>query len=154
MPCSDVTEVLQAVVDDNDRLLRYRFIKRSCGQGVGADTLLESVLAGRSVEDILAIQPEDFLEDYPVSEPIEEFLGLKHLIALQGALEVLTGRASGHADEICAAAEVSYADGETTIDTLIKVDLVTEKIKSCGGCRDCGTKKKARKAPIVLFSDN
>lgn len=150
MPCSDITEVLQAVVGDDDRLLRYRFIKRSCGQGVGADMLLENVLVGRTVDEILAIDPQDFMEENPTEEPIEEFLGLKHLIAVQSVLEVLIGRTSGDPAQICATAEVSYDNGETTIDSLIKVDLVTEKIKSCGNCHGCGTKKKKAKVPAFF----
>ena len=150
MPCSDITEVMQAVVGDDDRLVRYRFVKRSCGQGVGADMLLENVLVGRSVDEILAIDPQDFLEEYPTEESIEEFLGLKHLIALQSVLEVLIGRASGDAGQICAAAEIGYDNGETTIEALIKIDLVTEKIKSCGNCHGCGTKKKAKKVPAFF----
>jgi len=152
MPCSDVTEVFHAVIDDDDRLVGYRFLKRNCGKGVGADSLLEEVFAGQTVDELLAIAPEDFLEAHPPAAPIEEFLGLKHLIALQSVLEVLTGRASGSADQICAAAEIGYEDGLTTIDARIQVDLVTEKINSCGSCRSCGTKKKTK--PVVFFSDN
>lgn len=150
MPCNDITEVLQAAVGDDDRLLRYRFVKRSCGQGVGADMLLAGVLTGRTVDEILAIQPEEFIAEHPADEPIEEFLGLKHLIALQSVLEVLVGRASGDAGQICAAAEIAYADGETTIEALIKVDLITEKIKSCGNCHGCGTTKKKKKVPAFF----
>lgn len=141
MPCSDVTEIFNAVIDDEDRLVSYRFVKRSCGKGVGADSLLEDIFVGRTVDELLAIAPEEFLDSYPPTEAIEEFLGLKHLIALQSVLEVLVGRASGSPDEICAAAEIAYEDGHTTIDARISVDLVTEKIKSCGNCRGCGTKK-------------
>lgn len=152
MPCSDVTELLQAVLGDDDRLLRYRFVKRTCGQGVGADSLLEEVLVGKTVDEVLAIAPEEFLESYPPVEAIEEFLGLKHLIAVQSVLEVLVGRSPGGAEDICAAAEIAYEQGETTIDAVIKVDLVTERIKSCGGCRGCGTSKK--KKPVVFFGEN
>lgn len=152
MPCSDVTEVIQAIVGDDDRLLSYRFIKRSCGKGVGADSLLEEILVGQSVDAILAMAPEEFLEDHPPVEAIEEFLGLKHLIAVQSVLEVLVGRSAGGADDLCAAAEIAYENGATTIDAVIKVDLVTERIKSCGSCRGCGTSKKKKK--VVFFSDN
>lgn len=152
MPCSDITEVLEATVDDADRLLRYRFVKRSCGQGVGADSLLANELVGRTVDEILAIDPQDFIAEHPSEEAIEEFLGLKHLIAVQSVLEVFIGRAAGGPDDACATAEVSYGDGEARIEALIKVDVVTEKIKSCGNCHGCGTKKKSK--PIVFFSAN
>ena len=149
MPCSDVTELIRVELDDQDRLLRYRFVKRTCGQGVGADALILAALAGRSVDEILAIDPGDFLEEHPVEEEIEEFLTLKHLIAVQSAIEVLTGAANGGPKDLCAAAEISFEDGVTTLDARISVDLVTEKIASCGNCKGCGKNKKT-KAKVVF----
>ena len=142
MPCRDVTELIQIVLDDQDRLKSYRFVKRTCGRGVGLDSLLIDVLGGRTIDVILSITPERFLKEFSVQEPIEEFLGLKHLIAIQSALEVLTGRAAGGPNELCAAAEISFEDGETVIRARISVDLVTEEIKSCGSCGKCGVAKK------------
>lgn len=148
MPCKDVTELMTVSVNDADRLVAYRFVKRTCGQGVGADALLEETLCGKTVDEILALEPEQFLETYPTELPIEEFLGLKHLIAVQSVLEVLTGKAAGGAGEICAAAEVVYDDGEVIIEARILLDLVTEKIKSCGNCGSCGKSKK--RTPAVV----
>jgi hypothetical protein len=143
MPCNDITELIRVVLDDSDRLLDYRFVKRTCGQGVGVDTLLLPVLAGQRVDEILAISPEQFLEVHPCAEAIEEFLALKHLIAVQAALEVLTGRASGGPGELCAAAEISYENGACVLEARITVEAVTEKIRSCGGCRGCGKVRTA-----------
>ena len=150
MPCKDVTELLNIVLDDADRLEDYRFTKRTCGQGVGVDRLLIEELRGLTAEEILAIAPEDFVAAHPVDDPIEEFLALKHLIAVQSALEVLTGAASGAAAEICAAAEISYEAGHTVLDAQIKVDLVTERIKSCGNCGGCGKERKRKVRPVFV----
>jgi len=150
MPCSDVTEVIEVVLDAGDRLKAYSFRKRTCGQGVGADTLLLDVLGGMDAEELLAITPEHFLETWPAAEAIEEFLGLKHLIAVQSSIEVLLGRAAGGPGSICATAEVAFEDGDTIITSVIAVDLVTERIKSCGGCKGCGTSKKPKK--VVVFN--
>lgn len=141
MPCSDVTEVIQVVVDADDRLKSYNFAKRTCGKGVGVGTLILDYLHGRTVDEILAIDPDTLLAEHPFEEEIEEFLNLKHLFAVQGVLEVLTGKASGGPDDVCAAAEIGYEDGEIVVEARILVDLVTEKIKSCGGCKGCGKKK-------------
>ena len=149
MPCKDITELIRVVVDAGDCLKDYRFVKRTCGQGVGVDTLLMGVLGGRPVEAILSISPEDFLEEHPVEDSLEEFLGLKHLIAVQSALEVLLGREPGGPTALCAAGEISFEAGDTTIEAVIRVDLVTEAIKSCGNCRGCGTRRAPKpKAPI------
>lgn len=150
MPCSDVTELIHLVVDAEDRLKDYRFTKRSCGRGVGVDSLLLGTLGGLAVEEVLAIAPEQFVEDHPSEEPLEEFLGLKHLIAVQSVLEVLTGREAGGPEAMCAAAEIAFEDGDTIIDAVIRVDLVTEAIKSCGNCRGCGTKRAEKKVKPVF----
>lgn len=150
MPCSDITEVIEVILDEQDRLKEYTFRKRTCGQGVGSGNLLMEVLSGMPAEELLAMTPDHFLETWPVEDPLEEFLGLKHLIAVQSALEVLLGRASGGPGEMCAAAEIGCEGNDTVILARISVDLITEKIKSCGNCKGCGTSKKAKK--MVVFN--
>lgn len=141
MPCSDVTEIVQVVLDADERLKSYSFSKRTCGQGVGVAGLLMDHLRGRSVEELIAYEAEQFLTDYPIPDELEEFLSLKHLFAVQSALEVYTGLASGGPKDLCAAAEIAHDEGEVVIDARIMVDLVTEKIKSCGNCKGCGNAK-------------
>lgn len=148
MPCKDVTEVIEVILDESDALKAYSFRKRTCGQGVGVDSLLIDVLGGMAAEELLAISPEQFLETWPAGEPIEEFLGLKHLIALQSSLEVLLGRAAGGPGAICATAEVAFEDGDTIITSVIALDLVEEKIKSCGNCKGCGTTRKVKRQVV------
>lgn len=147
MPCNDITEIIRVVLDEHDRLRHYAFTKRTCGQGVGVTSLLLDELSGQSVDDILAIEPAAFIAKHPSEEELEEFLTLKHLIAVQEALEVLTGREPGGPADICAAAEIVYDAGECVIEAELKVDLVTDKIKSCGGCVGCGVTKKVESAP-------
>jgi hypothetical protein len=142
VPCSDITEIINVVVGPDDRVKSYAFSKRSCGRGVGVATLLADCLCGRTVDEVIAWEPEDFLAEHPVEDELEEFLGLKHLFAVQSALEVLTGRTSGGAKEPCAAAEIVFEDDDVIIEAQIRVDVVTEKIKSCGNCKGCGSKKR------------
>ncbi len=141
MPCKDVTELLEVVLDGEDRLKAYRFQKRTCGQGVGAESLLIDQLEGRSLEELLNKTAEDFLTEFPIPDEIEEFLSLKHLFAIQGALEVLTGQEPGGKDAAFAASGISYGDDETRIEGRIAVDVITEKIEACGGCASCGSEK-------------
>ncbi len=141
MPCKDVTELLEVVLDGEDRLKEYRFQKRTCGQGVGAESLLIDQLQGRSLEELLNKTAEEFLTEFPIFDEIEEFLSLKHLFAIQGALEVLTGREPGGKDAAFAAAGITYGENETAIQGRIAVDVITEKIQACGGCASCGSEK-------------
>lgn len=139
MPCKDVTEILEVVLDDEDCLKEYRFAKRTCGQGVGAESLLIEQLQGRSLDELLHKTAQEFLEEFPIADEIEEFLSLKHLFAIQGALEVFTGAAPGGPNDPFAASGIIYGDNETRIQGRIAVDILTEKIEACGGCSTCGS---------------
>lgn len=152
MPCSDVTERIEVVVGPDDRLVHYDFTKRTCGQGVGAKDLLHDVLGGRTVDDILGLDAEGFLALCPVDDELLEFLSLKHFFAVQSALDVLTGREPGGPGHACAAATISYDGGHTVVQGLIAVDLVTERIASCGNCRGCGSAKAKKQAAKVVFN--
>jgi hypothetical protein len=148
MPCKDITELLEVTLDKDECLLAYTFSKRSCGQGIGATSLLIDQLASRSLNELLFKTADEFLEEFPIEDPTEEFLSLKHLFAIQGALEVYTGAEPGGVNDAFAASGIDYDVDQTIISGRIAIDIVTEKIKSCGGCGSCSTtrpKKKSRK---------
>jgi hypothetical protein len=143
VPCNDVTEVIEASVDSADCLKEYRLSKRTCGQAVGEEALLLDVLRGRSLDDILSLDPEAFAQAHPAPDEIHQFLQLKHLFALQSALAVLAGRATGGPGQACSAASIRMEGEDVVIDGRIYVDILTEKIKSCGNCGSCGSTKAA-----------
>lgn len=141
MPCNDITEVLEVVLDADDRLKDYALAKRSCGRGVGVASLLIDQLGGRTLDELLHKTAEEYLTEFPIEDETEEFLSLKHLFAIQGALEVLTGTEPGGKDDAFAAGEIVYDADGTRINGLIAIDAVTERIKACGNCRSCGGTK-------------
>lgn len=146
MPCNDVTESITVVVDRRDRLHGYSFTKRTCGRGVGAHDLLSDYLAGRTVDEIASISAKQCLEELSVQATIEEFLALKHLVAVQAALDVLTGRGALVQDDFCRPAEVAFDEGLTSLRAQIRVDLIPERISACGAaCRSCGTPRRRRR---------
>lgn len=146
MPCKDVTELLEVVLDQNENLKTYTFSKRSCGQGIGSQSLIIDQLAGRSLNELMFKTADEFLDEFPIEDSTEEFLSLKHLFAIQGALEVYTGAEPGGVNDAFAASGIDYDVKETIISGRISVDIVTEKIKSCGGCSGCGTTRPKRKS--------
>ena len=139
MPCNNIIEQIRINLDDRDRLTEYRFIKQTCGQGVGARSLLTEFLLGLSVDELLAIDSERLLAICQPEEEISRFLHLKHLFAIQGVLEVYTGRSNGASKSLCAVAEIGDDQGQVVIDADIDVGLVTDKIKACDGCTGCGS---------------
>jgi len=149
LPCNDITEAITLTIGADDRLADYALSKRTCGQAVGARALLLEWLQGRRIDDIVALEPVDVGERYPDLSQIEEFLALKHLYAVQSAAAVLLGTAPGGPYDACAAAVVSHGEESTTIDARIAVDVITKRIKSCGGCKGCGRKPRAAKRAVA-----
>lgn len=141
MPCSDVTEHLRVELDDEDRLTHYRFLKRTCGAGIGEESLLLPHLRGRSLRELLAYEAGDFVADYPLQGDLEEFLSLKHLYAVKAAIEVLAGREPGGLDADFTVCEIGYNGAGWFIEGLIAVDILTDRINSCGVCKGCASRR-------------
>lgn len=149
MPCSDVTEVIEVRLDGADVLDSYTFHKRTCGQAVGEASLLLDWVKGRSAEYFLTVDAGAFLEEFRITDSLEEFLALKHLFAIQGAVEVLLGYASGRPDDAFAPSSIIYDDDGTVVRGLIALDIVTEKIAACGNCSGCGKSSRRGAAPAT-----
>lgn len=146
MPCNDVTEIIEVTIDGEDRLADYVYNKRTCGQGVGAGSLLIDQLRGWTAEALIEADVDAVRASIPFESDLEEFLALKHFFAIQSVIEVLTGKEPGGKGDPCAAAEIAYEDGRVIITGQIDVELVTDKIKSCGNCGSCGQSKKQAQA--------
>jgi hypothetical protein len=146
MPCNNIVEQIRITLDDRDRLTGYRFIKQTCGQGVGARSLLTEFFLGLSIDELLVIDSKRLLAVCLPEDDVSRFLHLKHLFAIQAALEVYTGRANGASNSPCAIAEIGDDQGQVVIDADIDVGLVADKIKACDGCTGCGTNLPAFEA--------
>jgi len=141
MPCNDITDTIRIRLDSADRLLSYTLNKKTCGGGVGAASLLENRVHGRTVEDLLGLSADDLVPPDSGMEEAEEFLTLKHFFALQIALEVLTGRAPGGVADQCVVARVTQEGDELVFEADLPIDLPTERIRSCGRCKGCPSVK-------------
>jgi NifU-like protein involved in Fe-S cluster formation len=140
MPCNDVTEVLSITLDPDDRIIHYSLIKETCGGAVGNSSLLRKWVENRSASDVLKAQPEDIMAAIPTRNTTWEFLTLKHLFALQTGLQAFLGEQSASLNDSCVVDTVETTPKGIQFIALIKVDVLTEKIESCGGCGSCGTK--------------
>ncbi|RME01301.1 MAG: hypothetical protein D6812_08330, partial [Deltaproteobacteria bacterium] len=148
------TEEIQVVLDTAERLEDYRFVKRSCGQGIGSDSLLMGRLGGWPADAILACAPSDLLERVGPIDEIETFLLLKHLFAIQAVLEMWTGRMEGGHNAPCTAVGIEFDGEKTRIDAEIPIDTLTERIKACGACGSCGKKENVAAFPPRMSSDD
>ena len=142
MPCNDVTEHIRVELDDEDRLIHYKFLKRTCGAGIGEESLLLPHLCGRSLSELLAYEAGDYTAEYPQNSDIEEFLNLKHLYAVKAAIEVFAGHEPGGPAADFTVCDIGYDGAGWFIEGLITVDILTDRITSCGKCKGCGSQRK------------
>lgn len=139
MPCDDVTEVMEVVLDAGDHLHDYRLIKRSCGRAVGEERLILEEMQGLHADQLLSMEADEFADRTPGLDEVELFLRLKHLFALQGSLRALMGLEPASATSPVRAARVAYEEEHVLFEAEIVVDIITEKIESCGRCKGCGS---------------
>lgn len=139
MPCNDITEVVEARFDAGDRLMTYSLTKRTCGAAIGTATLLIDLFAGRTPEEILALDGSTLRARYRISEQ-DEFLYFKHLVAMQEALRALLGLDRGDPDAPCALARVGYDDG-VSLTGYVTIEALTDQIRACGSCGHCGARR-------------
>lgn len=148
MPCSDVTEFIHLRLDPEDRLVEYALRKRTCERVIGAESLLLGTFEGKTVDSILAADEQSLFRDGAQADDLEAFVIRKHLHALQSALAAYVGFIAGGSGEVCAISEISCDENGSTVEALIRVDILTERIKSCGelrggGCGSCAQRNQA-----------
>ena len=134
MPCNDITENIEIVLDKNDCLKTYRLNKKTCGGAVGVESFLLDRLRNKTVARILEYDPEFSGGHHRPEDHAEEFVALKHLHAVKSTLEVYTGDASGAIGDPCTIAGVSIDGDDTIIDAQIDIRLITERIRACAHC--------------------
>ena len=139
MPCSDVTEILSVTLDHDERVVHYSLTKRTCGGSVGNPSLLRRWVENRSASDVLATTPDQMLQSISSRSTTWEFLSVKHLIAIQLGLRTLLGADSGTTDSPCVVDSIVGTPVGTQLLAEIKVDLLTDDIKACGGCSTCSS---------------
>lgn len=136
MPCNDITDKLRIRITLDERLDKYRLDKLSCGGAVGLPAMILPWLKGRRVSDILATEVADFLLQNPAEDDIEEFLYLKHFLAVRQGLSVMIGVESGSKADWCVVDSVEHSPEGIVLTARLKVDGITDEIKACsGGCR-------------------
>ncbi len=144
MPCRDVDEILTLTLDRSDRLVDYRLSKRTCGAIVGSERLLLDWLSGASVTEIVALSSVDLDARYRAEDDERAFLYFKHLFALRDGIACVIGSEDALAVTL-ESIEVAAEDGSLVARAIVEVELMAERIRSCGGCGTC----RPRRLPIV-----
>lgn len=149
MPCNDITDRIELELDDQERLVNYQLMKRTCGAAVGGYSLILPWLKELpSAQAIFSTNSADFLEKHEIRDETHEFLLLKHFFSVKNALEVLLGFETGKREDRCAIDEVEYEpNGHLKMTASIRLDVVTSQIKACGGCKSCGSRSQKASNP-------
>lgn len=135
MPCNDVTEELRVALDSRDRVTRYSLSKITCGGSVAGDGLLNDMVLDHPIQEILALGPEALAGRTPAGS-VEEYLGLKHLLAIQAVLAEYTGQQTPDTGRLLSITGVAYDTDGVEVSAVIKLPILTEKITACGRCGD------------------
>lgn len=134
MPCNDITDILKILLDSSDRVLKYTLIKKSCGKRVGGRSLIINWLKGSRAKDVINASAGTFLDAHKVTDPIEEFLILKHFLAVKEGLSILLGEKAGGVNNYCTVDTIRYGPNGIEIIAFIKSEMMTDQIKACAQC--------------------
>ena len=149
MPCSDITEVFEAHLDFDDRLLGYTLRKRTCGAAIGSTDLMAELFVGRDVASLLAL-PHDHLGAFTGDVGDAEFLPVKHFAAMQAALAAYSGVARAGPADACTIASIEIAPEGVRLIAYVAIEAAVSAIRSCGNCGSCGSHEKSRGSLPVL----
>ena len=134
MPCKDITDHLRIRLDANDRIINYALRKLSCGGAVGNQSLIMDWLKNKTPEEVLNCDADVVLDAHNVKDEIDEYLLLKHFLALRAGLAVMLGLQSGTVDDYCQVEAIRYSPNGTEILAHISVEGMTAEIQACGRC--------------------
>lgn len=143
MPCTDLTDAIDAHFDLDDRLVTYTLAKRTCGAAAGEASLLLEVLRGHGPERLLAVQAGELVERLASPTPTLEFLAVKHLGALQELARVYTGASAGTPHDTCILEAISADDTGIHVRCLLTAGVRAGDVRACGGCGSCGSRRGA-----------
>jgi len=114
-------------------MVDYNLSKRTCGGSLGDESLLGNKLKSLRPEEVLALAGEDIIAKFQQPSKVEEFLYRKHLSAVQDGLAALVGRNAASPADPCAIESVTIGPEGVEMVAVIRSNLETGKIKSCGG---------------------
>lgn len=132
MPCTDIQERCELILDLEDRVVGFSLQKETCGAPVGDSSILPFV-AGRAVTELPALDLPTLVGGKHVKF-IEEFMLHKQLVALRRAAAVYLGESEGGPTASFALERID-CDGEvTSISGYSQVEIAPSEVTPCGSC--------------------
>lgn len=149
MPCSDITEIFEAHLGFDDRLLGYSLRKRTCGVAIGTNDLMRELFLGKDVASLLAL-PHEHVGHFTGDVGEAEFLPMKHYAAMQAALSAYSGVTGSAPKDACTIASIEVDHDGVHLVAHVAIEAVIRAIKACGNCGSCGSHEKSRSLLPVI----
>ena len=134
MPCEDIIDSLRILLDKNERVVDYSLSRRTCGRGVGKEKLIAGWLRGRPASEVIMVTVHDFQRQTGTDSGVNGYLALKHFLAVQSALAIMLGHASGGPDDPCTLEYIDHSQDGIEIGALLSAGLKAEDIEPCQSC--------------------
>lgn len=146
MPCNNISDVLELTIGSDDKIVDYSLTKLSCGGAVPASRTIKTWLSNITIDELLEVKPEQFLDAHPTDDEVLEYLLLKHFFSARAGAAAILGKDPFGAEGFCTIETISQTSEGLKARASIKIDAITDEIKSCGRC--CGSKNPIpRKKP-------
>ena len=101
---------------------------------MGNQSLISDWLENKTAEEVLDANAAEVLNSHNVTDEIEEYLLLKHFLAVRAGLSIMLGRESGSVENYCKLEAIRYSPNGTEIIAHISVEGMTDEIQACGNC--------------------
>ena len=132
MPCDNITEIIKLKLDHNNHFVDYSLTKQSCDKVIGESSLINKLLKGRTVEQILEANPGSIMPGNVSVSTDSHYLYIKHLQAIQSVLAIWLGQRDGQTGERCVIDAINHDEEGIELTAIIYLNLQTENIISCG----------------------
>ncbi len=136
MPCRDITDILEIVIDNNDIIKNYTITKRTCGKDLLTKPSINSLIVGKTADEVLDLNVGKIIKQQKPKTVRKEYLIVKHLVAVRSGLAVMLGKSSGSVEDFCTVVKVEQTEDETVFECELSGDGLKEEIKSCGYYRE------------------
>lgn len=132
MPCKDITDILEIVLDDKNCLKEYSLSKKTCGKDINSDPTAEKILIGKTSDEIIDLNISEIIASDIIENKETEFFTVKHLVAVKTGLSVMLGKSSGSTNDYCTIVKIEQSPEETIFKAQISGKGLKEEFKSCG----------------------
>ena len=132
MPCSDQTERLTLDLNSDDCVRDFTLYELTSQQPAGGSELL-SIVRGMPAPSLLEVGPDQLINTQV--EDDSAFMLREQLFALKGAMAVMYGETATGYLRAFEMHELEFDESGTRLVGEVAINIIAEKINSCGGCR-------------------